>query len=586
MLLTFYTEACIFYSMVPIRVLDQTIASQIAAGEVVERPASVVKELVENALDAGASQISVEAQGGGASLIRVTDDGSGIPRDEVEIAFSRYATSKVSSITDLESITTLGFRGEALPSIAAVAEVDIVTCVADESVGESLSLREATITRRGRQGRSRGTTITVRNLFRAVPARLKFLKSTTTENSHIARVVSEYALGFPEVRFSLTIDGRAVLRTPGSGQLIDAAIEVYGLEVARNLLEIKRANDIWQGGEMAPSPVVAGLIGSPALSRANRDYLSFFVNRRSIDSRLLTWAVEEAYHGLLVQGRHPVAIIGIVIPPGEVDVNIHPAKAEVKFRNERGVFGAVQKAVRATLVEQAPVPRIDEATATYASAPPLQHLRVAPGDAAGPGGEAPVVELTPLVALPALRVLGQLASSYIVAEGPDGLYLIDQHAAHERILYEKFQQQQSQQRIEVQGLLEPVPFEVSPRQDEVLKTGYRQLTESGFSLEPFGERTYLVRAIPALLDQKDWPGMVRELLDTATEGEGSNWGEDIAVSLACHSAVRAGQALSDEEMRELIRQLEQAKMPRTCPHGRPTVIHLSSRQLERDFGRS
>ena len=570
----------------PIRVLEQTVAAKIAAGEVVERPASVVKELVENSLDAGASQVSVETRGGGVSLIRVTDNGSGIPPGEIETAFDRYATSKVSTVEDLDSIVTFGFRGEALPSIAAMAVVEIVTCTAGESAGDFVSLQNGAVVEHRSEGHAPGTTVTVRDLFRSVPARLKFLKSTTTENSHIARVVSECALAFPEVRFTLTIDGRSVLRTPGTGQLIESAIEVYGLQVARDLLDIKSNDDTWQGGNTTAPMVVTGMVGSPGLSRANRDYLSFFVNRRSISSRSLAWAVEEAYQGMLMTGRHPVAIVNIAIPPGEVDVNIHPSKAEVKFRNERAVFTAVQRAVRGTLVEMAPVARIEDTTATYTTprAPTRQLWGTVPTDASTTALPLETTP-TPLVSLPALRVLGQLDSTYIVAEGPDGLYLIDQHAAHERIVYEKARRQQEQRQTDVQGLLEPVPFEVGPRQDEVLRSGYRQLEEFGFSIEPFGDRTYLVRAIPAVLDGKDWSAMVRELIDTIIEGGGDNWSEDIAVTLACHSAVRAGQTLSDEEMRELIRQLEQAVMPRTCPHGRPTVIHLSSRQLEREFGR-
>jgi DNA mismatch repair protein MutL len=570
---------------VTIRVLEQTVAAKIAAGEVVERPASVVKELVENSLDAGVTQISVESRGGGVSLIRVTDNGSGIPPGDVETAFDRYATSKVSTVEDLDSIVTFGFRGEALPSIAAVAVVEIATCVAGESAGDFVSLQNGAVVEHRSEGHARGTTVTVRDLFRSVPARLKFLKSTATENSHIARVVSEYALAFPEVRFSLTIDGRSVLRTPGTGHLIESAIEVYGLQVARDLLDIKGSDDTWQGGNAAASPVVTGMVGSPGLSRSNRDYLSFFVNRRSISNRSLSWAVEEAYQGMLMTGRHPIAIVNIAIPPGEVDVNIHPAKAEVKFRNERAVFTAVQRAVRGTLVEMAPLARMEDTTATY-TAPPASTRRLwdtVPTDASTtplPLETAP----TPSVSLPALRVLGQLDSTYIIAEGPDGLYLIDQHAAHERIVYEKARRQQEQHQTDVQGLLEPVPFEVSPRQDEVLRNGYRQLEGFGFSIEPFGDRTYLVRAIPAVLDGKDWPAMVRELLDTIIGGGRDNWSEDIAVTLACHSAVRAGQTLSDDEMRELIRQLEQTAMPRTCPHGRPTVIHMSSRQLEKEFG--
>jgi len=570
----------------PIKLLDHKVVSRIAAGEVVERPASVVKELVENSLDAGSSQISVEARGGGVGLIRVTDDGAGIPLDEVGLAFDRYATSKIANLEDLESIASLGFRGEALPSIAAVAEVDVVTCAAGESAGNYLNLKDGTIVNRGRQGRSQGTTITVRNLFRKIPARLKFLKSVATENSHIANVISQYALAFPDVKFALFIDGRTVLRTPGSGQLMDTVAQVYGLEVARNMLEIGSGNGEWESGVPASSLLVAGMVGSPAISRSNRGYLSLFVNRRWISSRSLAWAIEEAYHGLLMQGRHPVAVINVALPAEMLDVNIHPAKTEVKFQNERMVFTAVQKAVRRALIEQAPVPKIEEvATAYRAPSGGRQTSRVSPiGGGSLP--TSPVVPQTPVASLPVLRVLGQLLSSYIIAEGPDGLYLIDQHAAHERILFEKIGSERLQRRIEIQGLLESVTFEVNPRQEEVLKSHYQDLAEFGFSIEPFGDRTYLVRAVPALFYQKDWVGMVRELLDSLSGGNKRDWQEEIAISMACHSAIRAGQALTDDEMRELIRQLEQVTLPNTCPHGRPTMVHLSSAQLGREFGRS
>ncbi len=563
----------------PIKVLDPKVVSRIAAGEVVERPASVVKELVENSLDADSSQISIEVRGGGVSLIRVTDNGIGIPDGEVELAFARYATSKIGSLDDLESISSLGFRGEALPSIAAVAQVDIITCVAGKSAGTYLGLKDGVIENKGSQGHPQGTTVTVRNLFRRVPARLKFLKSPATENSHIANVVSQYALAFPEVKFTLFIDGRVALRTPGSGQLIDSVIEVYGVEIAQNMLEIRNDRK-WENGAVYLG--ITGTIGSPAVSRSNRGYLSFFINRRWVNSRLLAWAVEEAYHGLLLQGKHPIAVINISLPHQEVDVNVHPTKTEVKFQNEHRVFGTVQKAVRRALMELMPVPQIGATATTYVSTPE-QGRAVLTSPSARLTSLPPVAPQTPMVSLPALRLLGQLLSSYIIAEGRDGLYLIDQHAAHERILFEKIKRQRSRQEIEVQGLLEPVTFEVNPKQEEVLKSQYQKLAEFGFSIEPFGDKTYLVRAVPLLLYNKDWAGMMRQLLDSLSGGD---WAETIAISIACHSAVRAGQALTDDEMGELVRQLEQVAIPHTCPHGRPTMIRLSSGQLEKEFGRS
>jgi len=562
----------------PIKALDPQVVARIAAGEVVERPASVVKELIENSLDAGSSQISVEARGGGVSLIRVTDNGVGIPSGEVELAFNRYATSKVESLEDLESISSLGFRGEALPSIAAVAQVDMVTCATDEKAGTYLALRDGAIANRGGRGRSQGTTVTVRNLFRRIPARLKFLKSVATENGHIANVVSQYALAFPGVKFFLFIDDRVALRTPGSGRLMDSIVGIYGAEVAENMIEIK-------GETTAPSPRVTGMVGSPKVSRSGRGYLSFFVNRRWVNSRLLARAVEEAYHGLLMVGKHPMTIINISLPAQEVDVNIHPTKSEVKFRNDSVIFSTVHRAVRQALMEQITVPQVEVAATTKPVFPsaPREAISVPTAEATpSPTSSSP----TPAMALPVLRVLGQLDNSYIIAEGPDGLYLIDQHAAHERILFERIGQQRSQREIEVQGLLEPMAFEVSPRQEAVLKSHYQDLAEFGFSIEPFGDRTLLVRALPALLHDKDWAGMLRELLDSLSQGNKDDWAEGVAQSMACHGAVRAGQELSGAEMRELVRQLEQSAIPHTCPHGRPTMIHLSSGQLKREFGRT
>ncbi|MBI2858528.1 MAG: DNA mismatch repair endonuclease MutL [Chloroflexi bacterium] len=566
-----------------IKVLDKEIISRIAAGEVVERPASVVKELVENALDAGATQISVEVRGGGVNLIRVVDNGSGIASAEVELAFERHATSKVSSLRDLDSISTLGFRGEALPSIAAVAQVEVSTCATNETAGTFLSLANGKVAEKKSQGRSPGTTITTHNLFRDIPARLKFLKSFATESSHIANVVSQYALAFPEVRFTLLGDGRVALRTPGSGELIDSIIGVYGVEVARNMLPVD--------GEGYPgsSIKVNGMVGTPNVSRSGRDGLSFFVNRRWVNSRLLTRAVEEAYSGLLQVGKHPVAVVNIALPPGEVDVNIHPTKLEVKFRNEHAIFAAVQRAVRQSLVAQMPVPRIESPPPVYTPNAPRPVLWSGAEFSHHPSPASPLVEF-PTLTLPVLRVLGQFLNSYIVAEGSDGLYLIDQHAAHERVLFEKIDRQladrsPAKQGIEVQGLLEPATLELSPREAAVLESVTGDLSDYGFTIEPFGDRTYLVRTVPGLLHEKDWRTVLRELLNGEVGTDKDKWREKIAISIACHSAVRAGQMLSDDEMRELIRQLERAASPRTCPHGRPTMLHLSLGQLEREFGR-
>jgi DNA mismatch repair protein MutL len=567
----------------PIKILDKATINQIAAGEVVERPASVVKELVENALDAGATQIGVEIRGGGVNLIKVADNGHGIPAAEVELAFERHATSKIKGAEDLNTIGSLGFRGEALPSIAAVADVELLTCFESEDTGTFISLEGGVITRKRAQSRVPGTTVTVRNLFKRVPARLKFLKTISTETSRVADVVSQYALAYPEVAFSLAVDGKESLKTSGKGRLIDAVIDVYGVAIAGKMLSVVAADEVWQGGPVLDIKI-AGMVGTPELARASRDYLSFFVNRRWVNHRLVSYAVEEAYSGLLMTGRHPVAVLNISLPPGEVDVNIHPAKSEVKFRSDADVFRTVQRVVRRTLVAQMPVPGIEEVVAPYrAATSELQKLWGKPEAASN----EPLSETPSLLAasLPVLRVVGQVMNRYIVAEGPDGLYLIDQHAAHERIRYDKVKQQRETRRPEVQGLLEPATLEVSPRQDAVMRSCMISLADYGFTLEAFGERTYLVRAVPALVANDDWSAMLREMLDKLSGEERGKWEERMVASIACHGAIKSGQALTDEEMRALVRQLEQTTHPHTCPHGRPTVIRLSAAQLEREFGR-
>ena len=553
-----------------IKVLESEVVAKIAAGEVIERPASVVKELIENSLDAGATQIAVEAQGGGVELIKVSDNGEGIPASELALAFHRYATSKIGNLDDLEKIYSLGFRGEALPSIAAVAEVEISTQTSSAPIGSYLHLRKGDVVGKESRARPQGTTVTVRRLFRYFPARLKFLKSVNTENSHIAHLVSQYALAFPEVKFSLVLDKRPSLRTTGNGDLREVVSEIYGSEIAQRMLKVEQKDGLAK---------VSGLTSPPSLARSNRNYLSFFVNRRWVRSPLLTRATEEAYRGLLMDGQHPMAVINISLPAQELDVNVHPAKAQIKFCHEQTVFSSVQKAIEEALAR------------TPIASPKTVPFSVGSGQWQSPrmimdNEPAFVVAQLPTMELPVLRVLGQLVNTYIIAEGPDGLYLIDQHAAHERILYDRILAQWAQKEVEVQGLLQPITIELSPREEETLRASKEFLAEFGFTIEPFGNRSYVIRAIPALMARANIIEIISVLLDNLASKESPNpWEEKIAQSLACHGAIRAGQQLSNEEMRELIKQLEQTKQPRSCPHGRPTMIHLSSHQLEKEFGR-
>jgi DNA mismatch repair protein MutL len=554
----------------PIKILATEVISKIAAGEVIERPASVVKELIENSLDAGATQITIEAQRGGVELIRVSDNGVGIAASELELAFHRYATSKIRNLDDLEKISSLGFRGEALPSIATVAEVEILTQTSSEAVGTYMNLRKGEVARKESRARPRGTTVTVHRLFRYFPARLKFLKSANTENSHIAHLVTQYALAFPEVRFSLILDKRQSLGTTGNGDLRDVVGAIYGSDVGQRMLNAERKDNLVK---------VSGLVSPPSLARSNRNYLSFFVNRRWVHSPLLARATEEAYRGLVMDGQHPIAVISISTPAQELDVNIHPAKAQIKFCHEQTVFGSVQEAVEEALA-RTPIAS-SKAVPFSVSSQQLERPRMITDN-------EPVFSVAqlPTLELPILRVLGQLANTYIIAEGPDGLYLIDQHAAHERILYDRISTQRSQKEIEVQGLLQPMTIEFSPREEETLKGSGEFLAEFGFTIESFGNRSYLIRAIPALVGKANIIEIISMLLDSlASKDNPAPWEEKIAQSLACHGAIRAGQQLSNEEMRELINQLEQTKQPRACPHGRPTMIHLSAHQLEKEFGR-
>ncbi len=559
--------------------LPPEVIGKIAAGEVIERPASAVKELVENSLDAGARNVSIEVGRGGLDLIRVSDDGAGMAPQDLALAFERHATSKLRSATDLENVVTLGFRGEALPSIAAVADIEAVSRRGGTPSGTLLRLRDGKTLDQRDLGAPPGTTMTVRGLFRRQPARLKFLRSPAAEAAQIASVVSHYGLAYPEVRFVLLIDGRLTLQTPGNGDLRDAAAGVYGHQVAHSLLPISI-------DERPTALSLAGLIGEPALSRANRNYITIFINRRWVRSRALTYAVEEAYQGFLMTGRHPLAVLDLRVPVADVDVNVHPSKLEVRLRNEREVFALLQRQVRRTLTQGAPLP--DVSLSTWSPAPRrTPSLGIEPESLtlemipATETAEQP--SLTP--AVPLMRALGQVGMVYIAAEGPDGLYLVDQHAAHERVLYERFLSGTGGP-VDAQGLLEPVAVELAPRHRALLVEMTSELAEQGFTLEPFGEAAFLVRTVPAVLKDKDVASNLVEFLDALAREEAvADRRRRVATSLACHAAVRAGQPLTQDEMRELLRQLETASNPRHCPHGRPTMIHLSADALAREFRR-
>ena len=587
----------------PIRVLPPEVAGKIAAGEVVERPASVVKELLENSIDAGATDVRVEIREGGRRLIRVADNGSGIPDAEVALAFARHATSKLTDVEDLDRIATLGFRGEALASIAAVSQVRVLTRPRSQTMGQLLRVDAGQIISQEGRGSPAGTVVTVEHLFRSVPARLKFLRQPQTETGHIHTVITRYALAYPEIRFTLTADARQTFQSSGSGKLYDVLIAVYGLDVAEKTIEVSGAQESGAAGDIAeessaPPPCrVHGYTSTPALHRANRTYITFFVNRRWIQDRSLAHAVAQAYHTLLPVGRHPLAVLLLDMDPAEVDVNVHPTKREVKFRSGRSVFSAVQSAVRHALVERSPVPVLAHSPRTW-PAPDWERRQSLISAGQGepdpsqlamelyrPGDELPPVGP---VRLPLLRVVGQVGQTYIVAEGPQGMYLIDQHAAHERVLYEQMMAEHKQHDVTSQTLLEPLHLDLDPALAGQLGEHLSFLNDVGFTVEPFGGTSYLVRAVPSILVVPDVRAALVDILELLRQGDDplAAQAEERLIAAVCkRAAIKAGQTLTNEEMQQLVRQLEQCESPRTCPHGRPTVLHFSVEQLEKEFGR-
>ncbi|MDW8064665.1 MAG: DNA mismatch repair endonuclease MutL [Anaerolineae bacterium] len=558
-----------------IRILAPELVAQIAAGEVVERPASVVKELVENALDAGASRIEVEAEGGGRRRIRVADDGCGIPAAEVPLAFARHATSKLSTVEDLFRVATLGFRGEALAAIAAVARVTCRTRATEEHLGVELRIEGGRIIGQRPLVRPPGTEMIVEDLFFNTPARLKFLRGEGTEKRQIDLWITRYALAYPDIHFVWRHNGREVFSMPAVREPRHRIAAIYGAELADALLEVSEETEEVQ---------VHGWISLPGVNRPDRHELVFFVNGRWVQDRMLPTAVLQAYHALLPSGRYPWVFLWVKLPPERVDVNVHPAKIEVRFRDPEAVFLAVQRAVHRTLRESTPVPVFQKAEI------PMRTTEFSARPAPMPLG-ALVEKLEEEKAssgLPPLRVVGQIQARYIIAEGPDGLYLLDQHAAHERVLYEALQAQRQQGPLPAQPLLQPVLIDVLPEEMSLLEENRGLLEELGFRIEPFGPRTVRLQAVPAVLSAEAILSVFQDLLLDLQESrrpvEGALEAQLIR-SICKRAAVKAGQVLSVEQMQHLVRALERCAMPWACPHGRPTILRFPIGQLARQFGR-
>lgn len=593
-----------------IHVLSDRVANLIAAGEVVERPASVVKELVENALDAGARDIAVEVAAAGFSSLRVTDDGYGMPPEDAKLAFHRHATSKISGAEDLNRIATLGFRGEALPSIAAVSRVELTTRPQARSAGYRLVLEAGAVVEEGEAGCAAGTSFMVRDLFFNTPARRKFMKSPATEQSHIVQGVEWAALAHIGVRFRLSLDGRETLNCPATDSLADRITIIYGKAAPRQLLDI----DLEGGGVR-----VRGLAAGPDASRPTRQGMHFFINGRPIEHRGLFHAALEAYKPLLPDGRFPTCFVFLEMPAHLVDVNVHPAKREVRLRDEHGMHDLVVRAVKGALEKsdlflrteaaehafparglQAPAPRqrafptsppesgwsgerVRDSVASFLDRMDDSRERPAAAPAAPQPQEADTGE-----SVDAIRVIGQVGRTYIAAQDKDGFYLVDQHAAHERLLYEDLRR--GDREVPRQGLLLPLTLELSPAQTQLLAGTLDIFRELGVEMSAFGRNAFIIQTQPAMWERGDLIRTVRDLLDwTAELGRTPSAEElkDRAMKLmACHAAVKAGDRLQPETMQALIRRMEEIPPPLTCPHGRPFVYRLTWPELERLFKRT
>jgi DNA mismatch repair protein MutL len=596
-----------------IRILSPELVSKIAAGEVVERPASVVKELVENALDAGARAVRVEVRQGGRDLIRITDDGVGMTADDVRLAVEPHATSKVAALADLQNITTLGFRGEALASIAAVSRFTLLSRPLGSHEGFEIQMDGGRLVTEHARGCPEGTAVTVRDLFQHVPARLKFLRSVGTETAFITRAVQAYALARSDVRFELVVDGRTTLRTAGDGDLRAAIGQLFGHEAGSTMLALSEHD-----GSVETPAMIAGYVAHPSHDRADRTQILFFVNHRWVQHRGMTFALEEAYHSLLMVGRHPTAVVSLAVPPHLVDVNVHPTKQEVRFVHDRDITRMLGATVRAALLGNATaaaVPLVSlpsvfsSGTRDFtrrASSFPASGSHAA-GDAAPSWGDmtrrtesvdstdtaAAEAAMQPTaVALPdaaRLRVVGQVVNTYIIAEDATGMYLIDQHAAHERVMLERMRARLREGASDTQWLLAPRSCIFPAAVQEVLETHAEDLARLGYVIEPFGDGTWLLRGVPAAMrgqhETDPVAAIEAALAELGVGRSGDDPFERLAALLACHNAIRAGQPLSDPEMRALIRQLEGVETPGHCAHGRPTMLHISQRDLEREFSR-
>ncbi|MGC1451454.1 MAG: DNA mismatch repair endonuclease MutL [Candidatus Sulfotelmatobacter sp.] len=672
-----------------IHVLSETVANQIAAGEVVERPASVVKEMLENALDAGATRIKISVEAGGKKLIQITDNGCGMVRDDAMLAFERHATSKIKNAEDLLSVATLGFRGEALPSIASVSRLRLETRAAEEEVGTVVEINGGKIARVEEAGLPMGTSITVRDLFFNTPARKKFLKAESTELSHIASLVTHYALAHPEKHFELHSAANAMLVAPPVAGYSERVYQVFGKETLDQLIPVASRQALERVGLPQPPPWrrreteeegqgaepkdpgemrIHGFVSKPEIQKLNRNSIFVFVNGRLIRDRLVQHALTEAYRNIIPPTVHPVVLLFLEMPAAEVDVNVHPSKTEVRFRQQSVMHDFVRDSARAALMKARPVPQFmteirAHATASQSLTPGAltpgaptwdsassavfvgdtqnsprraQDARHgAPDDSGFPGrftlqapmpppvssrfqfeggiaveanaavslargieaipdnGCAPALDVSEeeptLSSLGTLRPLGQIRNSFILAVSEDGLWIVDQHVAHERVLFERVLMQRAAQKVESQRLLMPIVLELSPAQQAAFTEISDELQHNGFEAEPFGARSVAVKVAPAGVEAAAVEHMLHELLDQFSRQEQSLNLEKIrariAASIACHAAIKVNMPLEQNKMEWLLAELAKTDHPMSCPHGRPVVLRYSVKDIQKAFKR-
>ena len=610
-----------------IRLLSETVASQVAAGEVVERPASVVKELLENSIDAGARKIDIIIRRGGISLIRVIDDGCGMDRDDALLSLERHATSKIRSAADLEAVATLGFRGEALPSIASVSRFRLTTREPHAIAGTEIVVNggKLDVVRDG--GEAPGTQVEVRSLFYNLPARRKFLRSQSTESRNIEHQIHLQAIGHPHTAFSLLRDDRMLFQLPAAAMLTDRIRDLYGAELVQRLVDV--------AGTSSGSIRISGFVGQAGLSRQTRGQQLVFVNGRAIESSLVTAAIREGYHTALMKGQYPVTFLFLGLDPGAVDVNVHPAKREVRFRDPTAVREAMVRCIHETLeagraawqerFRAPPTPALGDATkaapglrlqsevpAPEESHRELPYVSPAVGGSvdSGQARSLDVIGQTPRLqgsrvdsASEALalqqranrgtqqefQIIGVLSKLYVLMENADGLVLVDQHAAHERILFEELRRRMEEQGVPTQKLLLPQTFNVPPRDADWIDRNLSVLQRMGIGIESFGPNTFKIDSVPSFLNVSDTAQFMRKVIDDLNSAGNSTsamrLGEEMIAKSVCRHAVKANDPLRYPEVEKLIRDLLDCDLPYCCPHGRPTMIQISLTELEKKFGR-